>query len=99
MNVMAGSWLIASVYFDAAAPAGPHGRDDRVLGLAARHSGEALVTFDRGRDFLAVVFVECWLVIKEVDVREAFALEEAEDALGARGEVGKGRQTPGGAGG
>ncbi len=73
----------------AAAAAGPHRGDDRVLGLAAGHAGESLVAFHRGRDFLAVVFVERRFVVEEVDVREAFALEEAEDAFGFGGEVGE----------
>jgi hypothetical protein len=35
------------------------------------------------------MFLERGLVIEEVDVREALGLEEAEDAFGARGEVGE----------
>ena len=73
----------------AAASAGPHGGDDRVMALAARHAGESLRAFDGGRDFLAVVFGERRFVIEQVDVREAAGLEEAEDALGFRCKVGE----------
>ena len=52
-----------------------------------------------------MVLGEGWFVVEEVDVGKAFALEEAEDALGFGGEVREARetvfgfQTPGGAGG
>ena len=73
----------------AAAAAGPHRRDDGELRLAARHSGDALSAFDGGRQFLAVKSLERGFVVEEVDVGEAFALEEAENAFGFGGEVGE----------
>jgi hypothetical protein len=46
-----------------------------------------------------VVLGESGFIVEEVDVGEAFALEEAEDAFGFGGEVRKRGQTPGGDGG
>ena len=59
------------------------------------------------REGVVQVLREGGFVVEEVDVGEAFALEEAEDAFGFGGEVGEGTagqassgtQTPGGAGG
>ena len=48
---------------------------------------------DGGISF-AVMLVQRGFVVEEVDVREAFGLEEAEDALGLGGEVGQRRRGP-----
>jgi hypothetical protein len=59
------------------------------MGLAAGHASDTLRAFYGRRKILAVVLLEGWFVVEEVDVGEAFALEEAEDSFGFGGEVGE----------
>ena len=59
----------------------------RVAALAAGHARHALRALDRGGQVLAGVVPQGLFRVEEVDVREALALEEAEDALRLRCEV------------
>jgi len=82
----------------AAAAAGAERGHDRVCGLVAGHPSEPLGALDGSRDLLPRVAVQGGLVVKQVDVREPAALEEAEHALGAGLEVGQAGPAAGGGG-
>ena len=66
--------------------------DAVVLRVATRHRGETGIAAHAGGDFLSGHLFEQRFVVKEVDVRRASALPEADHALSLGGEVRQARQ-------
>ncbi len=64
------------------------GLGDRERGLPGGHAGEALAVEDGSGDFLAMVFFELGLGIKEIHLRGPPALEKIDDAFGFYGQRG-----------
>ena len=75
---------------------GLDGADAVVLRVAARHRGETGIAAHAGGDLLSGHLFEQRFVVKEVDVRRASALPEADHALSLGGEVRQARQTANG---
>ena len=113
MNVMAGSWLIASVYIDFTmqmssaivcmcgrrsliqVPCWPQRRPGHIGATTGNLAWPEVMPVRRWLPFTEGGIswpwnlCERWFVVEQIDVGEAFGLEEAEDALGFGGEVGE----------
>jgi hypothetical protein len=67
---------------------------DRQAGLARGHASDALVAAHGFRKVFVELVVELWLVVEEIHLRRATVLEEVDDPLGLRREVGRSEESP-----